>query len=204
MLAYGAYLAYVVLAPQVTLHYARYEYYYRYPTEPATTTRSAALVKYCLERVHYFITYLSIALDLGSVSTAGVGLLALLTWPMPLGLLAYHLYLIWAGMTTNESGKWADWRDEMYDGVVFLGDQKSRQEIHDMGLVREGEEPPTLWPVSGRQLLVRTADGQPPQKLSRRLEDAVQPGSWKRCWRLAEVENVYDLGFWDNLMEVLT
>jgi palmitoyltransferase len=26
------------------------------------------------------------------------------------GLFLYHVYLIWAGMTTNESPKWADWR----------------------------------------------------------------------------------------------
>jgi len=46
---------------------------------------------------HYLTTYLSIALNLGSLEVSGVGLLALLTWPMPLGLLGYHVYLIWAG-----------------------------------------------------------------------------------------------------------
>ncbi|KAF2802392.1 zf-DHHC-domain-containing protein, partial [Mytilinidion resinicola] len=203
LLAYGAYLAYLVLAPQVKARYARYEYYYRYPAQPAETTRLAVLVGSILERTHYLITYLSIALDIGSVSIAGVGLLALLTWPMPLGLLGYHMYLIWAGMTTNESSKWADWRDDMYDGVVFLGLQKSKEEDNHLDPERELEEPPTSWPVSGRHLLVRTRDGQPPQQLSRRLREAAQEGSWERCWRLAEVENVYDLGFWDNLMEAL-
>ena len=48
-----------------------------------------------------------------------VGMLAASTFLLPLGLLAYHCYLIWAGMTTNESQKWADWRDDMVDGVVF-------------------------------------------------------------------------------------
>ncbi|KAI2478336.1 Palmitoyltransferase [Pyrenophora tritici-repentis] len=42
----------------------------------------------------------------------------------PLALFGYHIYLIWAGMTTNESGKWSDWSDDMVEGVVFLGQRR--------------------------------------------------------------------------------
>ena len=183
---------------------------------------------------HYLTTYLSIALNLGSLEVSGVGLLALLTWPMPLGLLGYHVYLIWAGMTTNESSKWADWRDDMDDGVVFLGLRKpesdlglsqpgsaqenalehrnsmsSNETYHNVtpviGALMEDEvvEPPTTWPLQSRHILVRTMNGQPPQNLPKHLKDVVQEKSWKRCWKLGQVENVYDLGFWDNFAEAM-
>jgi hypothetical protein len=42
-----------------------------------------------------------------------VTLLTLLTSPLVWGLLGYHIYLIWAGTTTNESMKWSDWQAEM-------------------------------------------------------------------------------------------
>lgn len=51
----------------------------------------------------------------------GVGLLAALTAPLAWGLLAYHAYLIWAGMTTNETDKWGALRDEMAAGKVWRG-----------------------------------------------------------------------------------
>ena len=35
----------------------------------------------------------------------GVGLLAAFTGPLAFGLLGYHVYLIWLGATTNETGK---------------------------------------------------------------------------------------------------
>ncbi len=31
---------------------------------------------------------------------------------------------------------------------------------------------------------------------------AIGTGEWIRVWRLADVENLYDLGFWDNLKDV--
>lgn len=199
LLAYGAYLSYVALVPQVRNHYSRYERFYKYDGEitPSSTFMDKASMK-----LHYFLTYLSIALDLGGLSVAGVGLLALLTWPMPLGLLSYHIYLIWAGMTTNESGKWADWRDDMDDGVVFLGLRKD--EPHQPYPVHAyDEEPPTSWPLESRHVVIRTIDGQPPQNLPDALRRVIMEGSLKRCWSLREVENVYDLGFWDNLCEAM-
>lgn len=48
-----------------------------------------------------------------------VTLLCILTSPLVWGLLAYHIYLIYCGTTTNESMKWSDWAAEMADGFVF-------------------------------------------------------------------------------------
>lgn len=237
LLAYGAYLAYFVLAPQVQAHYTKYEYYYKFPDPIPRSTPPSGFSKFTTHFTiffHYLTTYLSIALNLGSLQVSGVGLLALLTWPMPLGLLGYHVYLIWAGMTTNESSKWADWRDDMDDGVVFLGLRKLESDLgfSQLGSAQENDseyrnsmslnetyhhvtpvigapmedevvEPLTTWPLQSRHILVRTMDGQPPQNLPKHLKDVVQEKSWKRCWKLGQVENVYDLGFWDNFAEAM-
>lgn len=233
LIAYGAYLAWYFLTPLVHKQYTQYESWYSY--KPTPNTSPTSWPNWLNAKVHYATIYLSLYLDAGGLSAAGVGLLALLTWPLPLGLLAYHIYLIWAGMTTNESSKWADWRDDMADGVVFLG--KRREEtmaenrvshsqtagprVHraDSGsssdeqpILTPGEdeellaleEPPTTWPLESRHILVRTRDGQAPKSLPARVQRVAEPDSFERVWSLAAVENVYDLGFWDNLVEVLT
>ncbi|TKA48794.1 hypothetical protein B0A55_12736, partial [Friedmanniomyces simplex] len=168
------------------------------------------------------------AINQGGLSIAGVGLLAASTAALPLGLLAYHCYLIWAGMTTNESQKWADWRDDMADGYVFKasraqlrtwnrlrkygvgggggggGGEWQRVNGHGQGGVAEnpalsigvgedGDGSEVLWPTSSDQVVVRTNDGKPP---------VGQEALWTRIWSLDEVENVYDLGGWENFVEV--
>ncbi|KAJ4344978.1 palmitoyltransferase swf1 [Ascochyta clinopodiicola] len=207
LIAYGAYLAWFSLSPLVARQYTKYEGWYLY--KPSAGSNPTSLTNYLGAKSHYFAIYLSLYLDLGGLSAAGVGLLALLTWPLPLGLLAYHLYLIWAGMTTNESAKWADWRDDMAEGVVFLGKRREssmadhgprEDEVENQAL---DEEPPTTWPLESRHILLRTRDGQPPKSLPSRIARVAEPDSFERVWNLAAVENVYDLGFWDNLSEAL-
>ena len=56
------------------------------------------------------------------------------------------------------------------------------------------DDPDVMWPVvDSDQIVVRTNDGKPPKG---------QEGLWRRIWSLAEVENIYDLGGWDNFMDV--
>lgn len=211
----------------------RYERWYAYQMDPSADL--ASWTTHFDMKLHYFLTYTSIYLDVGGLRASGVGLLALLTWPLPLGLLAYHVYLIWAGMTTNESAKWADWRDDMADGVVFLGHRredtmhygesaaptvKTEVPVERIGhgssssssnspvptppeTPPEEEEPRTPWPLESRHILVRTMNGQPPHNLPSRIRSVVKEGSFERVWSLSAVENMYDLGFWDNFMEVL-
>ncbi|KAI4660878.1 uncharacterized protein J4E79_005446 [Alternaria viburni] len=228
LIAYGAYLAYYSLSPLVYRHYLKYEGWYRYSPKQGVNTKS--WFGYFDRKTHYFLIYATIYLDMGGVRGSGVGLLALLTWPLPLGLLAYHVYLIWAGMTTNESAKWADWRDDMADGVVFLGHRRedTMQEYRSAAPAREhthasahsssstspfptppetppeDEEPPTTWPLESRHILIRTRNGQPPKTLPSRIQSVAREDSFERVWNLAAVENVYDLGFWDNIVEVLS
>lgn len=226
LIAYGAYLAYFTLSPLAAKLFNKHERWYTYVPKPDSDPSSWAT--FFSKKSHYFVAYTSIYLDVGGVRASGVGLLALLTWPLPLGLLAYHVYLIWAGMTTNESSKWADWRDDMADGVVFLGlrredtlqeNRSSRPDIYDHisrhssssttpmptppETPTEDEEPPTTWPLESRHILIRTRDGQPPKSLPARIKAVAKEDSFERVWSLAAVENVYDLGTWDNLMEVL-
>lgn len=225
MLAYGAYLAHLVLAPLVERHYKKYERWYKY--EPSVSSDPSAWSTYFDVILHNFLTYTSIYLDVGGFRASGVGLLALLTWPLPLGLLAYQMYLVWAGMTTNESAKWADWRDDMADGVVFLGHRREdtlrenyyvpprSTDYQDSSSSsspiptppetppENDEEPPTTWPLESRHILIRTMNGQPPQNIPSRIRSVAKEASFERVWNLGAVENVYDLGFWDNFMDVL-
>jgi palmitoyltransferase len=220
LLAYGAYLAYICLSPLALKHYTKYERFYIY--RPKARTSSASWATYFDIKWHDFFNYVGIYLDVGGLRASGVGLLALLTWPLPFGLLAYHIYLIWAGMTTNESGKWSDWQDDMADGVAFLGyrreDSMAKNKFvpYEPAGSRHGheptppefrvnldEEPPTEWPLESRHILIRTASGQPPRTLPPRIRSVAKDDNFERVWSLAAVENVYDLGFWDNLKEVL-
>lgn len=223
LLSYGAYLAYITLAPIVKSDFTKYESWYKYKPTPGADPSSWSY--YCDKKFHYFLIYIGLYIEAGGISAAGVGLLALLTWPLPLGLLVYQLYLVYAGMTTNESSKWADWRDDMADGVVFLG--KRREEtmkdyhpkepkshgsstssstetpiLNPLETPPEDEEPPTTWPLESRHILLRTNNGQPPGVLPTRIQSVADRESFERVWDLAAVENVYDLGFWDNLMDI--
>lgn len=121
-----------------------------------------------------------------------VTLLCFLISPLIWGLLGYHLYLIWAGTTTNESMKWSDWQAEMSDGFVFKRKlPQDRQKDHKF------EPAWTPWPVESEQIVLRTEDGMPP-----RGQEVEGIGEWERVWKLADIENLYDLGFRDNLIDV--
>ncbi|GAB1734580.1 hypothetical protein NU195Hw_g8222t1 [Hortaea werneckii] len=190
---YGAYLAFYILRP------------YLY----TNSTASLFSKEYMTELGHRAV----IAVNAGGLSIAGVGLLAGSTAILPFALLAYHAYLIWAGMTTNESSKWADWRDDIYSGHVFRSERDTLLSFHglhqnggvgsreggspkglarDLGLIED--ELDVIWPISSDQVLVRTSDGHPPKG---------QEALWRRVGSLRQVDNLYDLGGWQNLMEVL-
>ncbi|XXG96169.1 palmitoyltransferase swf1 [Hypoxylon texense] len=136
-----------------------------------------------------------VLLTFGIQDDVGVGsvtLLALMTSPLVWGLLAYHVYLIYGGTTTNESMKWQDWQLEMDDGCAFR-----RALPADRPRDPQREAPWTRWPVDAAQILIRTEDGTPPASSA-----GPGVGEWERVWHLRDVENLYDLGFWDNLVDV--
>ncbi|KAK3899861.1 Palmitoyltransferase SWF1 [Staphylotrichum tortipilum] len=132
-----------------------------------------------------------------AVAMGAVTLLALMTSPLVWGLLGYHVWLVYCGTTTNEAMKWADWQVEMDDGCAF----KRRLEVAGRGREPGGDEPGwTRWPVEAEQVLVRTSDGRPP--VEGREGELPGTGEWEAVWRLRDVENLYDLGFWDNLVDL--
>lgn len=191
---YGAYLSWYILRPQLDF-------------QIAAPLFSMAFVNHALDQLQK-------AVVLGGLSIAGVGLLAISTAALPLGLFAYHVYLIWAGTTTNESQKWSDWKEDMADGFGFIASRNevrlmSRPSAADDATNRvakadiasilgldgtDADEPYVSWPVSSDQILVRTKDGMPP---------VGQERLWKRERKLANIDNIYDLGSIANFVEVL-
>ena len=128
-----------------------------------------------------------------AVTMGAVTLLTIMTSPLVWGLLGYHLWLVYCGTTTNESMKWADWQAEMDDGFAF---KRRMDPVRD----RDARFEPrwTRWPVETEQILVITRDGKPPPP------NLTLPGvgEWEPAWRLKDIENLYDLGFWDNLVDI--
>ncbi|KAM0468043.1 hypothetical protein ACHAP7_011336 [Fusarium lateritium] len=119
-------------------------------------------------------------------------LLAALTSPLVWGLFLYTLYLVYCGTTTNETLKWSDWKEEMRDGFAF------RRSMSTLRPRNEQVEPPCpRWPVEVKQIIITTQDGQSPK-----TERLPGEGQWERVWNLSDVENLYDMGFWDNLVDI--
>lgn len=137
---------------------------------------------------------------------------AMLTMPLSSGMFVYHLYLIWAGMTTNESAKWGDWRDDISNGITYTAKASDIYPPYDDD---HFAEPNTDWPATNDQTLVYTDRGEPPKVgsvLTRNRISIIQPDNaadvapdprWTRVKSLKEVTNLYDLGFWTNMQDSL-
>lgn len=129
-----------------------------------------------------------------NVNVGASTLLAVFTSPLVWGLLLYTLYLVYCGTTTNETLKWSELKEDMSDGYAFQRSMPANR-VKD-----ETFEPDcTRWPVDVDQVIVATMDGQPPRDTQQKLPGE---GPWDRVWNLGQVENLYDLGMWDNLMDI--
>ncbi|KAL4978635.1 hypothetical protein BDW66DRAFT_164393 [Aspergillus desertorum] len=136
----------------------------------------------------------------------GVTMLMFMTAPLAFAFLVYHAYLIWAGMTTNESAKWSDWKDDITDGMAFkyIGGHKKS----DSPLL-ESSGTANSWPRYSDQVLVLT-EGEPPKEghqIHKSSNYVIQPSDpdapidrrFARVRSMREIDNIYDLGFWNNL-----
>ncbi|KAL9002937.1 MAG: hypothetical protein Q9188_004156 [Gyalolechia gomerana] len=198
VLTYGAYLAYVLLSQEL---------------QKSANGRLIETVK----NQHWsrglswsqYASFWSWALGL-DFRIGGVGLLALLTAPLAWTMFLYHIYLIWAGATTNESSKWLEWREYVDRGLVYkwTGDTDGIYEMHADPSV----EPFVEWPIHSNQRLFRSEDGQHPDARSSQNGAPAIPSRpwadlgmsfWKPLYDLHEIDNLYDLGFWDNLKDAL-
>ena len=150
-----------------------------------------------------------------NVRIGAVSLLAVLSFPLAAGLGIYHLYLVYAGTTTNESSKWSDLRDEIWEGKVWKADRK---QILGDGLLEDEVE--TGWPIKqSKWVIMRLKDAtrRPTTRASHSAGTRVNSGAlskvatrsdvepddrWIRVQDLSELENIYDLGFWDNFLDI--
>lgn len=107
-----------------------------------------------------------------------------LVLPLPTALFVYHLYLIYAGTTTNETAKWSDWALDVRDGIAFIarasdvyhlrvdgdGDgSDSSHGGHDYSAAAVHINDPIVpdWPTPADQTLAFIRDGSPPRQGSR-------------------------------------
>ncbi|OJI82681.1 hypothetical protein ASPTUDRAFT_76325 [Aspergillus tubingensis CBS 134.48] len=193
MLIYGSCLGYTLL----------YQTYDRLipPGSPLRTTRQT-WTGFC----NIWAVVIAADIRIGAIT-----LLMTMTAPLAAAFLVYHTYLIWAGMTTNESSKWSDWKEEVADGMAY---KSSKAEIYGSSpLLAEYQSAQSFWPVSSDQVLILT-DGEPPKEgclLSRDSNEIKQPSNrdapvdrrWVQVQSMKEIDNIYDLGFWNNLRHVL-
>lgn len=137
-----------------------------------------------------------------------VFLLVLMTAPLAIAFLVYHTYLVWAGMTTNESGKWSELKEDVADGLVF---RSTKRDIH--GEADLAEMSSRSWPRRSDQVFILT-DGELPGEgyiprytLNRDSQKGKPSGQinpkWTRVRSMREVDNIYDLGFWNNLRDAV-
>ena len=209
LVGYGAFLSWKVLHPMVNAHLDRHAAWHE--LQRPSLHKSDYFSRVFMSRAERALDIIGTTFDLGGLSISGVGLLCLLTFPLPLALLAYHLYLIWAGMTTNESSKWADWKEDMATGSVFVGElnRKNHRLVTDyQNDTRDNRAPYDMdsdidWPHTSHQCLVMTQDGMPPSRIPPDVATAVVEDSWRPIYKLKDVVNIYDLGFWDNMIEVI-
>ncbi|KAI9372878.1 DHHC palmitoyltransferase-domain-containing protein [Aspergillus egyptiacus] len=190
MLAYGSYLGYSLLSQTLDNLIPR--------THPVRIKKQS------------WTTFFNIftAVVASDTSIGAVSLLMFMTAPLAFAFFVYHTYLIWAGMTTNESAKWSDWKDDVADGNVFrlIGEVRRNVSL-------DSTEAASSWPRCSDQVIVFTDDGEPP-KVGHRLlagsseirqpcdPEAAIDQRFIQVRSMAEIDNIYDLGFWDNLRQV--
>ncbi len=119
-----------------------------------------------------------------------ITLLCLLISPLICGLFAYHIYLLWAGTTTNETMKWSEWKADISEGLAFRRDLD-----HDRQTGAKFDNARLAWPVKCTKIYI-IADEPPP------MEGEEGVGEWEQVWKLADVDNIYDVGLYRNLRDI--
>ncbi|EXJ95354.1 hypothetical protein A1O1_00474 [Capronia coronata CBS 617.96] len=204
LLAYGAILGYLVLDAQLQQRFV-----------PAALTKGSLTAK----RWSTTMTWSDFANCWAWVISrewriGAVMMLAVMSCPLAVAFLIYHVYLLWAGMTTNESAKWGEWKEDIADGMAYRAEMRRiRESYPPLPEDVEPREEQVRWPagVRAKWWMIRTKNGKPPMKKivgEASHTDPDQPKEepderWVKVKSIAEVENLYDLGFWDNLVDGL-
>ena len=185
LLSYGAYLGYLLLG-----RYLQNDFVHHAGSDSADHHWSEGLG--WPDYLHSWAWTFSENYRIGSVA-----MLAFLTGPLAWILFFYHVYLVWAGMTTNETSKWSDWREDIADGFVFRAElEQTGSNAQQVGI---NGDLPIDWPISSEQRLLRLVDETPDQHTT---SFRAASKDLQKVTGLQEVHNLYDLGFWDNLRDM--
>jgi palmitoyltransferase ZDHHC4 len=191
LLLYGATLGYSLLDKTLQNYFVP-----RRLTLGSITSKRWSTGKSWKEYFNLLLLAISWEWQIGAVT-----LLMLFSFPLSTGFLVYHVYLIWAGMTTNESAKWADWRDDVADGYVFRAKMEDLR--GDYPRLEADLEPEVKGWLGGEGVwwVVRTRQGVWPTREveGQQMEDI----RWERVHSMGEMENIYDLGFRDSLRDIV-
>jgi len=122
-----------------------------------------------------------------------VTLLCVLSSLLVVALGIYTLYQVWAGITTNESGKWDDTKLDIADGMLFV------RPIDERRVRRRDVEPYVRWPVEAK--IVAVSSETVPAGDERELRER-GVGPWRAVRSIHELENIYDIGFWRNIGDI--
>ena len=182
MLSYGAYLTYRLLDRLIQ------ESFLSDPTTMAKSHWSTGL-PFSLKFDHFANAFIE------DIRVGASGLLCAFTAPLAWGLLCYHVYLIWAGMTINESFKWDELKDDIADGYVYKCDEPRASGD------KSSDEPTVPWPVSIPQRLVNRANNA---SIRREHGTRYMHPPWKQVRSLKDIVNIYDLGFGDNFVDIFS
>lgn len=194
LVTYGAYLGYQLISD--LLHQMYLPFLWEVFPTSSRPTRSDMRWSSNLTWTDYLSIWTWVIADQKRISS--VGLLCLLCAPLAWGFLGYHIYLVWAGTTTNETGKWSIWRDDVADGLVYKRIRPAHfldpQNSSDSRQLKENSIP---WPRTTTQRLIRTSSPAPAADSQYRGEN-----NWQAISSMAQVDNMYDLGFAGNLRDI--
>lgn len=126
-------------------------------------------------------------------AVGGVSLLCILTTPLVLVLFFYNLYQVWAGVTTNESGKWGNTKLDIKDGWLYKRPIEMPRRWDNV------LEPYVEWPKATDTVML-SHEARPADDDSRLKGRGI--GRWVKVECLDELDNMYDTGLWHGLKDI--
>ncbi|KAF8456081.1 DHHC palmitoyltransferase-domain-containing protein [Kalaharituber pfeilii] len=140
---------------------------------------------------------------------AAVFLLSVMCGILSYSFTFYHVYLVWAGTTTNETFKWSDWSEDISTGEIYIADllpftpvssTTHPSSLHNIPHPSLPNTNPALNPPSSNCYPTTAAPLTPSE-----IQALIEPPDvkWRQAEGLKEVENLYDLGFVENMRMVI-
>lgn len=139
----------------------------------------------------------------------GIGattLLCIMCFPLAAAFFIYHVYLLWAGMTTNESAKWSDLKEDIIDRLVWKARIEDVKQDYPQDMNKNINPGAANWPIKPEWWIVRTRGGrQPTRQAWAGKEGEIEPDHrWHTVRNLnRDVDNIYDVGFAMNVKDIL-